>query len=258
MSRAFVLACLLLAACAAPAPAPGARPASAAEIAAVLAAPDRSAEDRERDARDKPAETLAALGLASGMHVVDVFAGGGYYAELAARIVGPSGKAYLHNNAAYLGFAGKALEARLATPRFSQLVRYDREVDAIDLAPGSIDAAIVVMAYHDVYWVEEGWTVTRDPLFAMLQRILKPGGRLLVVDHSALAGTGKSAVQELHRIDEAFAREDFARAGFTVIASSETLRNPADDRRMSVFDPAIRGKTDRFVLVLEKAAPGAP
>lgn len=256
MPRALAFVLLLSAACAGPSAAPAPRTNTAAEIEAALAAPDRSAEDRERDLRDRPAVTLGLLGLTRGMRVVDLFSGGGYYAELAARVVGESGAVYLHNNAAYLGFSGKALSARLAARSFPQLVRYDRELEAIDLAPGSIDAALLVMAYHDVYWKSEGWTVTRDPLFAALARILKPGGHVLVVDHSAVAGAGNGAVQQLHRIDEAFARADFARAGFALVASSDALRNPADDRTKSVFDDTIRGKTDRFVLVLQK--PSAP
>lgn len=249
------LVSLLLAGCATQ---PAARPLGADAITAVLAAPERSAEDRARDAREKPEVVLPLLGLAPGMRVIDVFAGGGYYAEVAARVVGPSGAVYLHNNAAYLGYTGKELEARLAKLELPQLARYDREIEAVDLAPGSLDAALLVLAYHDVYWTEKGWTVTREPLLAMLQRVLKPGGRLLVVDHSAIAGSGTSAVQELHRIDEPVVREDFARAGFRLLASDDALRNAADDRTQSVFAEAIRGKTDRFALVFEQAAVTAP
>jgi predicted methyltransferase len=250
---AIALVALSFAACAAsPTAKPGAaRPLDAAAITVLLAAPERSAADRARDAREQPAVVLPALGIAPGMRVVDVFAGAGYYAELVARAVGPGGTVYLHNNAAYLGFTSKELEARLAALKLPQLVRYDREVEAIDLAPGSLDAALLVMAYHDVYWTEKDWTVTRDPLLAMLQRVLRPGGRVLVVDHSAVDGSGTSAVQELHRIDGAVVREDFARAGFRLIASNDALRNPADDRGASAFAEAIRGRTDRFVLVFE-------
>jgi len=261
MRAANLLASLALAVysqgCAAPAAAPS-RAIPEAEISASLAQPDRDAKDLERDARDHPATTLALLGLTRGARVLDLFSGGGYYAEIAARLVGESGRVYLHNNRAYLSFAAKALEARLAARTFPQLVRYDREVGDIDLA-GEIDAAIVVMAYHDAYWKpkpEEGeWDVTRELLMAALSRALRPGGRVLVVDHAAVTGSGSSPAQALHRIDEAFARADFERAGFRFVASSDALRNGSDDRTLSVFDPAIRGKTDRFALVFEK--PGA-
>jgi predicted methyltransferase len=247
---AFALACT--------APAAPASPANTeAEVAAALAQPGRDAKDLERDARDHPAVTLGLLGLTRGMRVLDFFSGGGYYAEIAARVVGESGRVRLHNNRAYLSFAGKALDARLAARPLPQLVRYDREVEATELT-GEIDAAIVVMAYHDAYWMpkpEEGeWTVTRDPLMTALFRALRPGGRVLVIDHAALAGSGSAAAQTLHRIDEAFARDDFARAGFRFVSSSDALRNSADDRATNVFDPAIRGKTDRFALVFERPA----
>jgi predicted methyltransferase len=120
---------------------------------------------------------------------------------------------------------------------------------------------VIVMAYHDAHWKprpEEGrWSVTRDPLTAALFRALRPGRRILVADHSAVAGTGSSAAQELHRVDEAFARADFERAGFRFVAASDALRNATDDRATNVFDPAIRGKTDRFVLVFEKPSAAA-
>jgi len=248
---AFALT-LALAALAAAAPAPVS---TEAEIAAVLAAPDRNAADRERDARDRPAQTLGLLGLTRGMRVLDAFTGGGYYAEIAARVVGPSGSVRAHSNRAYLSFAGKDLEQRLAARPIANLQRLDREIEELGLA-NEIDAALLVLAYHDAYWKpKEGeWTVTRDPLMAALFRALRPGGRLLVIDHAAAAGSGSAAAQELHRIDEAFARADFERAGFRFVASSDALRNPADDRSKSVFEDAIRGKTDRFVTVLEKPA----
>jgi predicted methyltransferase len=256
--RALLPVLALALACAAPAATPPRTLTNTqAEVASALAQPGRDAKDLERDARDHPAATLGLLGLTHGMRVLDLFAAGGYTAEIAARVVGEGGRVYAYNNNAYLGFAGKALEARLSARPFAQLVRVEREIEAFEL-PSEVDVAIVVMAYHDAYWVpkpEEGeWTVTRDPLMAALWRALRPGGRLLVVDHAALAGTGSAAAQPLHRIDEAFARADFERAGFRLVGTMQVLRNPSDDRTLSVFDPAIRGKTDRFVLVFEKPA----
>jgi predicted methyltransferase len=230
-----------------------------AAVAAALAQPGRDAKDLERDARDHPATTLGLVGLAPGMRVLDLFSGGGYYAELAARVVGATGHVTAYNNRAYLSFDGKALDARLAARPFPQLARLDAEIESVDLG-GRVDVALVVMAYHDAYWVpapkegQEPWTVTRDPLMTALWRSLRPGGRVLVVDHAALAGTGNTAAGTLHRIDEAFARADFERAGFRFVASSDALRNPADPHTANVFKPEIRGHTDRFVLVFEKPA----
>jgi predicted methyltransferase len=257
--RALFAVLALALACAAPGVAPSPTLSNTeAEIAAALAQPGRDAKDLERDARDHPAATLGLLGLTRGMRVLDLFAAGGYYAEIAARVVGEGGRVYAYNNNAYRGFAGKALEARLSARPFAQLERIDREIEVLEL-PREVDVAIVVMAYHDAYWVpkpEEGeWTVTRDPLMAAIWRALRPGGRMLVVDHAALAGSGRTAAQPLHRIDEDFARADFERAGFRLVGSTQVLRNSSDDRTLNVFEPAIRGKTDRFVLVFEKPAP---
>ena len=117
--RRLALSLVLALGCAAPS-GPPAWQNTGAQVAAALAAPGRSAKDLESDARDHPSLTLALLGLAPGMRVIDVLSGGGYYAELAASVVGESGQVILHNNAAYLGFAGKALSERLAARPFAR------------------------------------------------------------------------------------------------------------------------------------------
>ena len=89
--------------------------------------------------------------------------------------------------------------------------------------------------------------IDRDRFFAQIHRSLKPGGLLAIVDHSARQGTGSSSAQDLHRIDENFARKDIESAGFVFDGESSVLRNPDDDRLLPVFDERIRRKTDRFV-----------
>jgi len=76
---------------------------------------------------------------------------------------------------------------------------------------------------------------------------VKPGGTLAIIDHSAIAGTASSAAQTLHRIDAAFARSDIESRGFKFTGSLDVLHNAKDDRTKTVFDPAVRGRTDRFV-----------
>lgn len=67
-----------------------------------------------------------------------------------------------------------------------------------------------------------------------------------------IGGRRPADAQTLHRIDEQFAIVDFRKHGLQWEAAIPVLRNPADDRSRHVFDPAIRGKTDRFVHLYRK------
>ena len=83
---------------------------------------------------------------------------------------------------------------------------------------------------------------------------MKPGGIVAIVDHIGPAGDTRAIVDKLHRIDPATVKADFARAGFVLDGESNLLRNPADDHRLMVFDPSLRGHTDRMVLRFRKPA----
>jgi predicted methyltransferase len=214
-----------------------------------LAAPGRPATDATRDALDHPAEVVALTGVKPGMRIADVFGGSGYWSELFAQEVGPQGQVRLHNNKAYLGFGevSKGLEARLAGGRLANVVRHDREAGALDLAPASLDGALIMLTVHDFWLEEEGWDVTADKVLPQLRAALKPGAFLLVIDHRGNPDTGNSQVKSLHRIEEPFARKAIEGYGFRFEKASEVLRNAADDHTLIVFDPKVRGRTDRFV-----------
>lgn len=226
-----------------------------AHIAAAVAAPERSAADRDRDQREKPAELMAFAGVLKGMKVADVFGGGGYWSELLANAVGPQGSVTLVNNSPYWNFAKDDLKVRFAGNRMSSINR--RVVETCDLKLGSnqYDLIVMFMAYHDIYWVDEadGWpAIDTDSFIKQLYASLKTGGLLLVVDNAAARDTGSSSVNALHRVEEAFARHDFESHGFELEATWDGYRNPNDDYTKLVFDPAVRGKTDRFVHLYEK------
>lgn len=236
-----------------------AAPLQAAEIpdniARAVAAPERSAKDRERDARDKPAELLAFAGVKPGMKVADVFGGGGYWTELLSRAVGPTGSATLVNNEGYANFAKDDIKVRFADGRLKEVKQMVGKTSALGLGSGEYDLILIFMGYHDLYWVDEkeGWPkIDADNFLKQLNAALKPGGKLLIVDHAAKEGTGSSAAQDLHRIDEAFTKQDIASHGFLFEKAFTGYRNSTDDHTKMVFDAAIRGKTDRFAHLYRK------
>jgi predicted methyltransferase len=224
----------------------------------AVAKADRSAKDRERDAREKPAEVLEFAGFKPGMTVADIFGGGGYYSELVAGVVGPKGKVLLVNNGPYNQFSADDLKARFKDKdRLANVERTTVETCNMLLGEGTLDAALIVMSYHDFYYSDPkgGWPpVDAANVLDQIHRALKPGGFFLVVDHSAAAGSGKAPAQDLHRIEEAFAKKDIASHGFVLERTYDGLRNPADDRSVMVFDEKVRGKTDRFVHLYRKSA----
>ncbi|HJP04308.1 MAG: hypothetical protein CL799_11400 [Chromatiales bacterium] len=224
-------------------------------IATAIANESRTDEHHERDARSKPAEILAMFDLQTGDDVIDLMGGGGYYSELMVGVVGDEGSVILHNNMPYARFVEKQLKERYGNNQFPGITVIKSEVDDLGLAENSLDAALMVMCYHDLYYhnPERGWQNTDVGLFfSQVRGALKPGGKLLVIDHAAAAGTGKESAQTVHRIDEEFARKDIASYGFELVASSDALHNPDDDYSKMVFDKTVRGKTDRFALLFRK------
>jgi predicted methyltransferase len=220
-----------------------------AHIAAAIAAPERSDKDRERDQRDRPAEVMAFAGIRPGMMIADVFGGGGYWAELLARAVGPEGRVSLVNNAPYLNFAREDIKTRFVGDRLPNITRRTIETCDMKLDKAGYDLILIVMSYHDLYYVDEegGWpAIDAGGFLDQLQAALKPGGSLLIIDHSAVAGAGNSVAGEIHRIEEAFAKRDIESHGFKLEKTWDGYRNSADDLSKLVFDPAVRGKTDRF------------
>jgi predicted methyltransferase len=219
----------------------------------------RSDADRKRDAIDHPADLLRLAGIKPGMRVADVLAGDGYYSELLSALVGPKGKVLMLNSAAFDKWAGDDRKTRLAGNRLPNVDYRIVDLDHMGLAAGSLDGIVLCKVYHDLYWVDptgEWPKIDTAAVLDQLARALKPGGVLLLVDHSAKAGHGSGDASALHRIDEAFARADFEKRGLHVVATSDLLRRPDDARDQISYKPPMLGKTDKFVLVFRKGAAG--
>jgi predicted methyltransferase len=239
-----------------PALADAAGGADRAAIDAAFASTDRLAADRELDSKRHAREVLEFLGVRPGMQVIDVFSAGGYNTELLARAVGVKGRVIAWNNPPYAKYAAKGIAERYANGRLGNVRQVTGEVDELALEPGSLDAALFVMSYHDVYFrpKEGGFDRTNgEDLLARLFEALRPGGVVVVQDHVAAAGGDPIKVaSELHRIDPALVRRDFERAGFVFDGSIDVLKQPGDDHTKLVFDESIRGRTDQFVFRFRK------
>jgi predicted methyltransferase len=222
------------------------------ELEAILADEARPAEDRARDEGRNPERVLNFFDIGPGDHVADLFAGGGYWTRILVPLVGAEGKVYSGNNPFYTEFFREAFDALLAEDKFANVVRVDGRADALPLpADASLDAVLIVNAYHDLWLTDEN----RDTMNRAIFAALKPGGVLGIIDHDAAAGAGVSGVESLHRIEMQVVIDEVRRAGFMLADEGNFLRNPEDDHSKSVFDPAVQGKTDRFVLRFEKPGP---
>ncbi|MGB6603815.1 MAG: methyltransferase domain-containing protein [Steroidobacteraceae bacterium] len=215
----------------------------------------RPAADLKRDPIDHPAEILRLAGIKPGMRVGDFMAANGYYSELLSYLVGPTGHVLMINNAAY-DYWSPEWPKRVAGNRLPNVEHMTLDLQHLNLPDHSLDAALLIKVYHDLYVYDPKDPVwpKMDPqkVLSEIARVLKPGGVLLLVDHSARPGSGTSDTYALHRIEEAYARSDFEKHGFVVVASSQVLRRPDDPRDQISYRGPMLGKTDRFVLVFRK------
>jgi predicted methyltransferase len=226
----------VLAACASPA----ARDASVPDeqYRALLADPVRTDRDRRMDESRHPVELLQFAQVRPGMQVLDVATGAGYTSQLLALAVAPSGKLW-----AQTPQPGAALNERLAAhPQASFVVAKRPFDDPVPPDAPPLDLVTLVLNYHDISYLR----VDRDAMNRNIFAALKPGGRYVIVDHSARPGTGISAGKTLHRIEEAFVVAEVKRAGFALDGEGAFMRSAGDTRDGS--SNQATPPSDKFVL----------
>ncbi|WP_310540532.1 methyltransferase [Phenylobacterium sp.] len=231
-----------------------AAPASAqvpANIAAALADPARPAAETAADAARKPGELLALTGLKPGDKVADLVMGGGYFTRILSVAVGPTGQVYAYQPAEFIAFgANYGVSIKEVSAAYKNITPLSMGFGALDL-PDGLDLVLTVQNYHDLH-LKPFPADTAAKVNAEVFKSLKSGGIYLIVDHEAKAGSGITAADTLHRIDIAAVKAEVEAAGFKLESESQLLDVPADPRTANVFDPAIRGKTDQFILKFRK------
>jgi predicted methyltransferase len=232
--------------------------APSAAVAAAVADASRPAKDVQQDSSRLPAELVAFARVKPGDVVADVWPGGGYWSRIFSAVVGPKGKVYAYVPAEIAGFKSDpvGLAKQISTePGHANVEAISHPID--EQPPASIHNTIDVVwtfeNYHDLHdSFMKGADV--DGFNAAVFKALKPGGYYVIGDHAAAAGSGLKNTEDLHRIDPAAVRAEVEKAGFVFDGEIKVLANAADDHRLKVFDPAIRSKTDRFVLRFKKPA----
>jgi predicted methyltransferase len=204
----------------------------------VIASPLRTDQDHRLDASRHPAEFLPFTQAKPGMMALDVSAGGGYTSQLIVLAIAPDGKLF-----AQTPRPGATLTRRLADHPQANLIVVERPFeDPVPPEAPKLDLVTIVNNYHDITYLPVDRAKMNQRLFAAL----KPGGHLVIVDHSGRPGTGITEGKTLHRIDEAVVRAELQQAGFVLEAEGAFLRNPGDTRTESSNDP--KEPTDKFAL----------
>jgi predicted methyltransferase len=212
----------------------------------AMMAPDRPADEKALDAKRKPEEVLAFFGVKPGMKVIDVSAATGYYSELLAAAIGPTGTVYAQNSARMAANkdAMQALHDRMA--RVPNIKLSDAPEDNLGM-DGQLDFALLSLHLHDVYNFGG-----KDAALGLLRGIyasLKPGGKLGLIDHVGNEGADNKT---LHRIPMATAEGLLKEAGFKVEGQSNVLHHAEDDHTMGSHDDKVRRMTDRMVVLAMK------
>ncbi|MET4802969.1 methyltransferase [Bradyrhizobium sp. LB11.1] len=261
------------------------QPLSSEQIAQIVKSADRTAADRTNDQRRKPEQMLGFIGIRPGIVALDISAGGGYTTELLARAIGPAGKVYgqsrprdpnqvVASRAAPEGNSNPTAAPAAATaapptaPRPSSVALAERDnalrSNGVQAAPivalarpfedpvspelegERLDLVTLMFNYHDLGHLG----VDRAAMNKAIFRALKPGGFYVVADHAGRPGTGISESGTLHRIEEAFLRQEVEAAGFRLVDEGNFLRNPNDPRDKNTPDPPQ--PKDEFVLKFRK------
>ena len=157
-------------------------------------------DDPRRDEWQKPNQVIGVLGLAPDATVADIGAGTGYFALRLSPAV-PKGRVYAVDVETEMV---KYLALRAAARGLANVIAVRGAPDDPRL-PGKVDLVLLVDTYHHIE--------DREFYFSKLRGMLKPGGRLAVIDFKADSPEGPPADA---RIAPETVRAELDRAGFLV------------------------------------------
>lgn len=197
-------------------------------------------------------ELMKFAGVAVASTVIDIYPGDGDWTRLFSDAVGPEGRVYSFVPAEVAHFNNDPV-GRMRTlskePGRENVDVVSADLVAMPEVTPPVDVVWLHLFYHDLHTelIQKRGATAANFNQAVFQR-LKPGGAYVIVDHAAAPGAGTTVAQSLHRIEPASVREEVEAAGFVLDAESDMLADEDDPHSVKVFDPSIKGRTDRFAL----------
>jgi ubiquinone/menaquinone biosynthesis C-methylase UbiE len=197
-------------------------------------------------------DVLAALGAGPGSHVADVGSGDGFFSVRLARAVGPTGRVYAVDISAD---ALSRLRTRLQSEGVDNVEIIAGETDDPRLPEATLDAALIVNAYHEMVQYRE--------MLAHLRRALKPEGRLVIIEPITPRMRGEPRFRQVedHEIAPWYVTGELREAGFHVLQVVDPFTaRPAGSEQfhdtLVVALPAFAGRTAGPVAVAPVPAAG--
>jgi predicted methyltransferase len=200
--------------------------------------------------QSKQSELIRFARVDVGATVIDVYPGDGDWTRMFSEVVGLEGRIYSFVPAEVAHFENDPvgrMRALANEPGRENVEAVSADLVAMPEVTEPADVLWLHLFYHDLHTaLMQSKGATAAEFNRAVYERLKPGGSYVIIDHAAVAGSGTSDTQALHRIDPASVRAEVEAAGFVLDAESNMLANGDDPHSIKVFDPAIKGQTDRF------------
>lgn len=200
--------------------------------------------------QSKLSELIRFARVDAGDTVIDVYPGDGEWTRRFSDIVGHEGRVISFVPAEVAHFKNDPVDIMRTLaqePGRGNVKAVSADLVAMPEVTQPADVLWLHLFYHDLHTalMQARGATAADFNRAVFER-LKPGGFYVIVDHAAAAGTGTDDAQSLHRIDPVYVRAEVEAVGFVLDAESKLLANGNDSHAIKVFDPSIKGETDRF------------
>ena len=199
----------------------------------------------------KQSELIRFARVEAGTTVIDVYPGDGDWTRRFSDLVGPKGQVYSFVPAEVAHFSNDPvgrMQALAKEPGRENVEAVSADLVAMPEVTQPADVLWLHLFYHDLH---TALIQARGATAALQSTCLRAAEARWVLRHrrpGAAAGAGTSDAQSLHRIEPAFVREEVEAAGFVLDEESPMLANKDDSHAIKVFDPSIKGETDRFAF----------